>query len=179
MSTPPGWIEFEDTLTETIGPQEQPVAWRWATVTQSDPLRIRLDSDTAALPVTPASVVRGPLDVDTRVWVQIIGKRVIVVGAAQGYLPLAELASDLAVPKVATGYTPITPEDEVPTYVTVSLPTGLFSTAPTVVATANSSTPGTRVIEVSVYDVTTTDFRLYIYRTSTTTTYIHWIAVQA
>jgi hypothetical protein len=57
--------------------------YRWATVTQASPLRIRLDGDTSALPVTPSSLVAS-LSVNDRVWVQLFGRRLIVLGKASG-----------------------------------------------------------------------------------------------
>jgi len=55
-------------------------AFRWATVTQADPLRIRLDGDTVALTFTPESLLQVVPEVGQRVWVQLYGRRVIVLG---------------------------------------------------------------------------------------------------
>lgn len=65
---------------------DEPVSkFRWATVTQVSPLRIRLDGDTDELPVTPDSLVApAALAVNVRVWVQLYGRRLIVLGAANG-----------------------------------------------------------------------------------------------
>ena len=60
--------------------------YRWATVTQISPLRIRLDGDTLELPVTPDTLVSG-LSIDQRVWVQFFGRRLIIIGAAAATLP--------------------------------------------------------------------------------------------
>jgi len=51
--------------------------WRWATVTQASPLRVRLDGDDAALLVTPDTIGAAPV-VGQRVWCQIVGRRVVV-----------------------------------------------------------------------------------------------------
>jgi len=59
-------------------------SWYWATVTQVSPLRVRLDGDDAALPITPESLTYG-LTVGKRVWVQMAGHRVIVHGVTGGY----------------------------------------------------------------------------------------------
>lgn len=71
---------------ETIssaGPAEN--SYRWATVTQLSPLRIRLDGENIPLPITPESLVNPlHLRVATGVWVQLYGKRVIVLGAHVG-----------------------------------------------------------------------------------------------
>lgn len=61
-----------------------PSSWdtfRWATVTDDDPLAIRLDGDLDALPLVPDSLVTG-LVIGQRVWVQLFAKRIIVLGAA-------------------------------------------------------------------------------------------------
>lgn len=57
--------------------------WHWATITQADPLRIRLDGDDASLDVTPDSLYAPP-QVGQRVWVQMAGKRLIVHAPAGG-----------------------------------------------------------------------------------------------
>jgi len=60
-------------------------SWRWGTVTQVSPLRIRLDGDAAALDTTPdtlASVTLGE-----RVWCQIVRRRVVVHGVSAGLTP--------------------------------------------------------------------------------------------
>lgn len=60
-------------------------SWRWATVTSTNPLRIRLDQDTADLPVPPVNLA-GPVSVGLRVWVQMHrarnmqGARPIIIG---------------------------------------------------------------------------------------------------
>ena len=53
---------------------------RWGTVTQNGPLRIRLDGDTAALPVDPSSLVSG-LEVGDRVFCLLAGRQLVVAGA--------------------------------------------------------------------------------------------------
>lgn len=59
--------------------------YRWATVTDDDPLRVRLDGDTAELPITPETLVSPTiLSVGDRVWVQMFGRRIIVLGVAGG-----------------------------------------------------------------------------------------------
>jgi len=65
-------------------PQEPPLppSFRYATVTATDPLRIRLDGDTAPLPITPTSLA-APL-VGDRVYVGIVNRRVTVLGIVGG-----------------------------------------------------------------------------------------------
>jgi hypothetical protein len=57
--------------------------WSWATVTQASPLRIRLDGETDALDITPDTLTAG-LAVSDRVWVQVSGRRAIVLGRSGG-----------------------------------------------------------------------------------------------
>jgi hypothetical protein len=74
------------TLVPTVAPAEaQDVAFYWATVTATAPLAIRLDGDTSALAFAPDSLVTAAvLHVGSRVWVQRIGKRVVVLGTTNG-----------------------------------------------------------------------------------------------
>lgn len=62
--------------------------WIWATVTQTLPLRIRLDGDTVGLPITPDDLSAGLRPVGQRVYCQIQGRRLVVVGPAAGNGPL-------------------------------------------------------------------------------------------
>lgn len=79
----PGWLPEQI----TPGPvrPDIPDRWRWATVTATSPLRVRLDGETTFLPVTPQSLVDPAyLTTGTRVWVQFDGRRLVVLGAAAG-----------------------------------------------------------------------------------------------
>ena len=69
--------------TGPAAPTEPESSWRWATVTQASPLRIKFDGQSAPLPVTPDTLVGG-LVVGDRVWVQIYGRRPIIHGRAGG-----------------------------------------------------------------------------------------------
>lgn len=53
--------------------------WGWGTMTQISPPRVRMDGDTIALSATPTSLT-GPLKVGQRVWVQLYGHRLIIMG---------------------------------------------------------------------------------------------------
>lgn len=64
------------------GPERPRDSWRWATVTQVSPLRVRLDGDDAALPVTPDSLLVTPPYVGQRVRVHVVDRSIVVVGAA-------------------------------------------------------------------------------------------------
>jgi microcystin-dependent protein len=70
---------------ELLIPQKYvaPDVWRWATVTAIGPLRIRLDGESEPLDITPDNTI-GPVSVGTRVWTQTNGRRILVIGAANG-----------------------------------------------------------------------------------------------
>lgn len=59
--------------------------FKWGNVTSTDPLRIRLDGETAELPITPDTLV-DPLSLATndRVWTQQWGSRIVVLGRGGG-----------------------------------------------------------------------------------------------
>lgn len=58
--------------------------FRWATVTALSPLRVQLDGDTAALDVTPESLIKtSSLLVGNRVWVQFFRRRILVLGVTR------------------------------------------------------------------------------------------------
>lgn len=65
------------------GPAPARDSWRWATVTQSSPLRIRLDGDAEALPDAPVDLTGGAA-LHRRVRVLITGRHVEVHGVAGG-----------------------------------------------------------------------------------------------
>ena len=72
--------ELERILLEPGGGQTS--AWRWATVTQVDPLRVRIDGESSELNATPISLVdKAGLSAGDRVWVQLAGRRLIVHGS--------------------------------------------------------------------------------------------------
>ena len=56
---------------------------RWGTVTATAPLRVKLDGDTSALPVTPTTTVAG-LKVNDRVWCVLSGLQLVVLGVHGG-----------------------------------------------------------------------------------------------
>lgn len=149
----------------------QPDEGRWATVTQASPLRIKVDGESTALPFTPITLVQG-LAVNDRVWVSFPtnknpafrGRRVIIIGKANG-------------PKMASGQVTINPTANTPTSGAVTFPSGLFSAAPVVIATAQSSLPESEVREVTVQSVTSTGCNIWLYRTNTTSTGVYWIAI--
>ena len=64
-------------------PTEPVSTYGWAEVTQTAPLRIRIDGQTAELPITPDTLVAG-LAVNDRVLTLTLGRRLIVLGRAGG-----------------------------------------------------------------------------------------------
>jgi microcystin-dependent protein len=80
-----------DETDSSSGPEE--TSFRWATVTQLAPLRIKLDGENTVLPITPETLPDPDnLRIGTRCWVQLYGKRVIILGASGGgsdiYVPI-------------------------------------------------------------------------------------------
>jgi hypothetical protein len=75
-----------------------------------------------------------------------------------------------------SGSVTIVPVANTPTKVTVTFPTP-YSSPPHVVATGESAVPGSQMQTVSVANITSTTVDIYLYRTNTTSTNIHWIAM--
>jgi hypothetical protein len=65
------------------GPLPQDNTYRWAEVLAVSPLSIRLDGDDEALPMVPDTLV-GNLLVGDRVWCQLYGRLVVILGEAGG-----------------------------------------------------------------------------------------------
>lgn len=57
-------------------------SFMWATVTQASPLRIRLDGELEPLGITPDTLING-LVVNDRVWVQVVNRRLVVMGRSE------------------------------------------------------------------------------------------------
>lgn len=87
--------------------------WRWGTVTQVNPVRVRLDGDAAPLLVTPDVLgIVGPGD---RVWCHLVGHRLVVhdAGGATNVRPFGQTQfSHTSLPDdYPAGVTVITVED--------------------------------------------------------------------
>lgn len=54
--------------------------YRWGTVTQVSPLRVRLDGESAPLAITPESLVA--VDLGFRVWCQLYDRQLVVLGVS-------------------------------------------------------------------------------------------------
>lgn len=74
-----------------------------------------------------------------------------------------------------SGRTSITPVANTPTSVNVTFATP-FAQAPSISTTPASSVPGSAVKGSAATDITTTGFKLWVYRTNTTATDVCWIA---
>jgi hypothetical protein len=69
------------------------MTFRWATVTGVLPLRIKIDGDTAAIPITPDSLIDPTtLVVSDRVRTEMSGNRLVVLGRAGGLNPASATA---------------------------------------------------------------------------------------
>ena len=77
---------------------------------------------------------------------------------------------------IQSGQAIITPVANTPTYIDVTFETP-FGGEPNVIATPSTTVPYSEVRGIGVTNVTTTGFRLYIYRTNTNVTGIYWIAM--
>lgn len=87
VTLPPGWWPGEQPPTSdgTESERAPKVNFRWATVTQMLPVRIRFDGDTETLGADVDRLVQlDELAVGRRVWVQLYERRVIVLGVASG-----------------------------------------------------------------------------------------------
>jgi hypothetical protein len=77
---------------------------------------------------------------------------------------------------IQSGSVSITPVASTPTKVTVTFPTP-YTSPPHVVATGESAVVGSQLQGVSVANITNTTVDIYIYRTNTNATTVHWIAM--
>jgi len=67
------------------------MSFNWGTVTGVSPLRVRLDGDTSAVPVTPDSLVDPlTLAINDRVRVELSNNRLVVLGKAGGVVSAAQ-----------------------------------------------------------------------------------------
>lgn len=79
---------------------------------------------------------------------------------------------------IQCGRVTITPSDaNTPTYASVVF-TPSFMEPPLVVATPLTAAPGTQVTGVGIADITVSGCKIYLTRTNTTTTGVHWIAIE-
>lgn len=135
-----------DMLAEAARIAEQTVArdgthLRWATITDTDPLRIRYDGEPNASIVTPQNTVAG-LRAGDRVAVGKQHGQALIVGRAGGgrFLPeLIEGQVPLDKLPIAAGVVTIPGGGGSFVSATVTLPAGRFKKTPVVTATANNS----------------------------------------
>lgn len=135
-------------------PSNESSAYRWAVITQLSPLRVRLDGDTAALDVTPESLVKlNSIQLGDRIWVQFYRRRIIVLGVMRS----ASFASSVLAPsssglvgslQTTTSVTPVL-YTAGPTLTFVAPPSGIVLLHCKAFAMA-SAVGGRSVISVSV-----------------------------
>ena len=77
---------------------------------------------------------------------------------------------------IAHGSVSITPTANSPTSKTVSFGK-TFPSTPNVIISAETSVPGTTVLECGATNISATGFTAWVYRTNTTATVLHWIAI--
>lgn len=106
-------------------------------------------------------------------------KTLVIGGINSTVLPELNLVTNILKinsQPLQAGSVNITPVANTPTKVTVTFPTA-YTTAPHVVATPESAVPGTQVTGCAVANITTTQVDIYITRTNTNATTVHWIAM--
>lgn len=183
-------------LISALAPRPEPKRSRfdWAEVTQANPLRIRLSSDTNPLDIEPTTNVLG-LQVGDVVRVEITAQGQVVILGRRGGLAASNVP-DLPASKVtsgtldaarrwtgapramAAGSVTITPTAiNTPAAATVTFPAGRFATAPYVTVSPGTGDP--EKVFTSWAMVTTSGFTVYLTRTnSASATAVNWIAVE-
>ena len=77
-------------------PPEVQLKPRWGTITALSPLRVKLDGDDTAVPVTPASLAPN-LELGARVWTMLAGRQIIILGVWGGVpFPVPDKVTRLA-----------------------------------------------------------------------------------
>jgi hypothetical protein len=173
------------------GPQAGENSYRWATVTAVSPLTIRLDGEDIPLPMVPESLVDpSRLSVSQRVWVQLFGRRVLILGASQGgavLTPVSGAAGDWTVGghlvgtgipwAMAAGSFGMTPA-AAPGGMTadVTFPTGRFTQAPIVVLGPVSN--GYLAASAGASDTSGFNARMWSLAGTPIAASMRWVAVQ-
>lgn len=155
---------------------ETPSRWTWATVVQVNPLRLRMDGDSAALAATPVCLCPQPA-VNARVWVQIHGTQIIIHGATG--VPYAVAAGGLGFGNFSNQY-----------YRGghVTFPVGRFTVPPSVISNLASAPGGSTGLVPRVLNTTATGCDIYLYTATgqsittnsgeTPPLWVNWIAIQ-
>lgn len=160
---PLGGVFSDVTSPSTLrGPQAKENTYRWATVVANDPLSILLDGDTGPLPMVPETLVSAnSLAPGARVWCQLFGRRVLILGAAGWGPQFADLVryqslSTQVIPTsvftAITGWTMIDTVD--PGYTALADPTWTVILAGTYLLSAQvtfgSNATGRRILAIYV-----------------------------
>ncbi len=94
-------------------------------------------------------------------------------------IPVDEIKKLLHLPIIVTGHVSIaTDEANIPKAQHVDFPEDLFTAAPCVFVNPKTSVPGTKVLGISVTNLTKTGCDIYITRTAAEQTGICWLAIQ-
>lgn len=112
-----------------------------------------------------------PTSISWQAWAPVSGA---FVDGEPAYASLLSMASKAMRPQ--RGAATVTPVANTPTGLDVTFATP-FSTIPSVIVCANTAVPGNTVKMPSATNISTTGFRVYVYRTSTTATTVDWIAL--
>lgn len=137
---------------------------RWATVTSSDPLRIRYDGETSESIVPPQNLVAG-LEVGDRVRVAKQDGQATIIGPQGGPRPPHTIIA---------GSVPITNAAAGIGSVTVTFPAGAFETLPVVQTTPNTTNPSTRQTTARV--IATDSATLHLWSSGAATVDVMWTA---
>lgn len=101
---------------------------------------------------------------------------------ANGWTPWQKIVFEdrlSGMPKaMASGRETVTPVANTQTTYAVTFPAGRFTVTPNVVLTADTTVMGSQVQGISVNNISTTGFTIYVLRTNATNTLIQWIATQ-
>lgn len=98
------------------------------------------------------------------------------LGTVVGEMNLATNVLRINSQPLQSGMVAIVPVANTPTKVTVTFPTA-YSSPPHVVACGESAVIGSQLQGVSVANITNTTVDIYLYRTNTNSTNVHWIAM--
>lgn len=108
--------------------------------------------------------------------VHILGDVKVGTVGVSSQLYNANIAGTLTAGNIDHGSVSIKPTANKPTSKTVSFGK-TFSSTPNVIISAETSGPGTAVLECSATNISTTGFTAWVYRTDTVATVLHWIAI--
>lgn len=149
-----------------------PSSWKWATVVQQSPLRVRLDGDSSALAATPICLGPRP-GLNSRVWVQIYGTQLVIHGTAN--FPYAIASGTVAFSAMS---------NQTMRTASFNFPAGRFTLPPNCFSNLNTAAAGTGQLTTRVYSVTADNASIAIFtgnnvaKSTTGAIHVNWFAVQ-